>query len=160
MRIKLCAYLEKSDPLSPQCRAAWCSFIFPCSLSFQFFVYRTYLICFRFARGTMLLPKYLSQRIVPRGGGIYMALDISLAKGGTLESLSFLRLPHQTNEERGDPRAVEGGMFFCGAADSSLTQSSRALTPVKIFVTIVLEPLWYLCSSFCLPQNRRKSARL
>lgn len=67
-----------------------------------------------------------------------MALDISRAKGGILESLSFLRLPHQTNGEREDPR-VEGGMFFCGAADSSLTQSSRALTPVKIFVTI--EPL-------------------
>lgn len=89
----------------------------------------------------MLLPKYLSQRIVPQGGGIYMALDISRAKGGTLESLSFLGLPHQTNGEREDPRVVEGGMFFCGAADSSLTQSSRALTPVKIFVTIVLEPL-------------------
>lgn len=98
----------------------------------------------------MLLPKYLSQRIVLRGDGIYMALDISLAKGGTLESLSFLGLPHQMNGEREDPRAVEGGMFFCGAADSFLTQSSCALTPMKIFITIVLQPLWYVLLSVSL----------
>ncbi|CAL1686891.1 unnamed protein product [Lasius platythorax] len=68
-------------------------------------------------RKATLLPKYLSQRIVLRGGGIYMALDIGREKGGILESLSFLGLPHQTNGEREDPRVMEGGMFPCDAAE-------------------------------------------
>lgn len=57
----------------------------------------------------------------PRGGGIYMALEIEQEQGGVLESPSFPGLPHRTNGEREDPRKVGEGLV--DAADSSLTQS-------------------------------------
>lgn len=130
---------------------------FRVSVYFQFFVYRTYSICFWFVRRCYFQSIFLKGLFHEVVVYIWLQTSVEQKGGETLESLSFLGLPHQTNGEREDPRAMEGGMFFCSAADSFLTQSSRALTPVKIFVTIVLEPLWYLCSSFCLLRNRRKS---
>jgi len=52
-----------------------------------------------------------------------MALDFGQEKGGILESLSFLGLPHQTNGEREDPRAMEGGMFPCDTAEILLLRN-------------------------------------
>lgn len=54
-----------------------------------------------------------------------MTLDIGREKGGILESLSFLGLPHQTNGEREDPRMVEGGMFLCDVAEILLLRNRR-----------------------------------
>lgn len=76
----------------------------------------------REVRSSTVLPaKFLSRRMPPRGGGIYMALEIEQEQGGVLESPSFPGLPHRTNGEREDPRKVGEG--FVDAADSSLTQS-------------------------------------
>ena len=49
----------------------------------------------------------------PRGGGIYMALEIGQEQGGVLESPSFPGLPHRTNGEREDPRKVGEGIRRC-----------------------------------------------
>lgn len=75
----------------------------------------------RFGPPRCLPAKFLSRRMPPRGGGIYMALEIGQEQGGVLESPSFPGLPHRTNGEREDPRKVGEG--FVDAADSSLTQS-------------------------------------
>lgn len=47
--------------------------------------------------------------MLPRSGGIYMALEIELDQGGVLESPSLPGLPHRTNGEREDPREVGEG---------------------------------------------------
>lgn len=82
----------------------------------------------------------------PRGGGyIYGFRHRRAGKKGGLLRVSLSRGSHigRTEKEK-IPERRRGGMFSLYLrylADSSLTQSSRGLTPVKIFVTAVLEPL-------------------
>lgn len=82
---------------------------------------------------------FLSRRMLPRSGGIYMALEIEQKQGGVLESPSFPGLPHRTNGEREDPKEVGEGFVSTMPQILLLRNPSRVLTPVKTVVKIILE---------------------
>lgn len=109
-------YLRESNHLNPQYPSTWCSFI----IGWSSFSDRTmhspvpigWTSSYTSSVSTVLPTKFLSRRMLPRSGGIYMALKIEQEQGGVLESPSFPGLPHRTNGEREDPREV-GERFTC-----------------------------------------------
>lgn len=76
----------------------------------------------------VLRAKFLSRRMPPRSGGIYMALEIEQERGGAPWEPLFSGAP--TPDERRKRRSQEGGG---GMPQILLLRNpSRALTPVKM----------------------------